>query len=57
MKQKIKTHIGAQQILQLCCAHPKTTNTESGEPELNKVGNKSQDKKDIIIHNTIINAI
>ena len=32
-------------------------NTESGEPELNNVGDKSQDNNDIIIHNTIINTI
>ena len=32
-------------------------NTESGEPELNNVGEKSQDKNELIFHNTIINAI
>ena len=31
-------------------------NTESGEPELNIVGEKSQDKNEIILRNTIINA-
>ena len=31
-------------------------NTESGEPELKNAGEKSQDKNDIVIHNTIINA-
>ena len=31
-------------------------NTESGEPELNNVGEKSQDKNDLILHNTIIYA-
>ena len=29
-------------------------NTESGEPELKNVGDKSQDTNDLIIHNTII---
>ena len=32
-------------------------NTESGEPELNNVGDKSQDNNEIIRHNTIINEI
>ena len=31
-------------------------NTESGEPGLNNVGEKSQDKNELIIQNTIINA-
>ena len=31
-------------------------NTESGEPELNNVGEKYQDKNELICHNTIINA-
>ena len=31
-------------------------NTEMGETELNNVGNKSQDKNELIIHNTIINT-
>ena len=31
-------------------------NNEIGEPELNNIGEKSQDKNDLIIHNTIINA-
>ena len=31
-------------------------NTEIGEPELNNVGEKSQNKNDTIIHNNIINA-
>ena len=42
--------------LQLYCAHPKTTNPESGEQELKKVGDKSQDNNDFILHNNIINA-
>ena len=37
MNQKIKTHNGSQHTLQICCEHPNTTNTGSGEPELNKV--------------------
>ena len=32
-------------------------NTESGETELNNVGDKSQDNNEIIRHNTIINEI
>ena len=32
-------------------------NTESGEPELNNVGDKSQDKNELILHNNIINSI
>ena len=32
-------------------------NTEIGESELNNDGEKSQDKNEIILHNTIINAI
>ena len=31
-------------------------NTEIGEPELKNIGEKTQDKNDLIIHNTIINA-
>ena len=31
-------------------------NTESGEPELKNVGDKYQDKTELIIHETIINA-
>ena len=31
-------------------------NAESGEPELNNVGEKYQDKNELICHNTIINA-
>ena len=31
-------------------------NTESGEPELKNVGQKSQYKNELIINNTIINA-
>ena len=30
--------------------------TESGEPELNNVGDKYQDKNDLTIYNTTINA-
>ena len=30
-------------------------NTESGEPELKKIGKKTQDNNELIIHNTIIN--
>ena len=32
-------------------------NNESGEPELNNVGEKSQYKNELIIHNTIIYTI
>ena len=32
-------------------------NTESGKPELNNIGEKPQYKNDLILHNTIINAI
>ena len=35
---------------------PRPQNTVSGEPELNNVGDKPQDKNELIIHNTIINA-
>ena len=31
-------------------------NTEIGEPELNNFGDKSQDKNELILHNTIINT-
>ena len=31
-------------------------NNESGEPEFNNVGEKSQDKNEPILHNTIINS-
>ena len=31
-------------------------NTEIGEPELNNIGEKTQDKNELILHNTIINA-
>ena len=53
----MKTHSGAQRTLQLCCAYPKTKNTESGEPELKNVGEKYQDKNDIILDNTILYEI
>ena len=53
----MNTHSGAQHILQRCCAYPKPQNTEIGEPELNNVGDKSQDKNDLILHNAIINTI
>ena len=33
-----------------------TQNTEIGETELNKVGDKSKDKKDLILQNNIINT-
>ena len=56
MKQQVKNHSGAQQILQLCCAYPKITNTEIGKPELNNIWEKPQDKNETIIHITIINA-
>ena len=31
-------------------------NTKSGEPELNNIGEKPQDKKELILRNIIINA-
>ena len=31
-------------------------NNESGEPELKTFGDKSQDKNELILHNTIINV-
>ena len=31
-------------------------NTESGEPELKNIGEKLQDKNELIIHTTIINS-
>ena len=34
----------------------KPQNTESGEPELNNIGDKSQDENELILHNTIVNA-
>ena len=34
----------------------RSQNTESGEPKLNNVGEKSQDNHELIIQNTIINA-
>ena len=40
----MKTHIGAQSVLQLCCEHPNTKNTESVEPELKNVVDKYQKK-------------
>ena len=43
-KQKMKTHSGAQHILQIFCAYPKTPNTEIGELELKNFGKKSQGK-------------
>ena len=51
----MKTHSGAQHILQIFCAHPNITITESGEPEFKKVGEKYQDKNEIILHDNIIN--
>ena len=54
-KHKIKTDSGAQRTLQLCCAYPKTKNTESGELELKNVGGESKYKNNLIIHKTIIN--
>ena len=56
MEQKMKNNIGTQHILQLFCAHPNITITESGEPQFKKVGEKYQNKNETIIHNTIINA-
>ena len=32
-------------------------NTESGEPELNNIGEKSQDKNELILHNIIIKSV
>ena len=32
-------------------------NTESGEPELKNIGEKYQDKNELILHKTIINVI
>ena len=34
---------------------PRPQNTEISEPELKNVGEKSQDKNKLILHNTIIN--
>ena len=34
----------------------KSQNNESGKPELSNIGEKYQDKNELIIHNTIINA-
>ena len=31
-------------------------NTESGQPELKNVGDKSKDKNELIIHNHVINS-
>ena len=31
-------------------------NTQIGEPELNNVGEKSQDNNELILHNTMINV-
>ena len=31
-------------------------NTQSGEPELNNIGEKPQGENEIILHNTIVNA-
>ena len=40
-----------------CAVHILSSqNTESGEPELNNIGKKPQDKNEFIIHNTIINV-
>ena len=54
MKHKMKTHSGDQHSLQLCCAHSNTT--KSGKPELINIGEKYQDKNELIIHNATINA-
>ena len=45
----MKTHSGAQHILQIFCAYPKTPNTEIGELELKNVGGESKYKNNLII--------
>ena len=55
MKWQVKTHSGSQLILQICCAYPNNTKTESGETELRNIGKNTQRNNDLIIHNTIIN--
>ena len=54
MKQKMKTQSGVQHILQLC---RRQKNNERGESELKNIGEKPQDKHEIITHNTLINSI
>ena len=44
MTWQVKTHSGAQQIYNYAAHIIRPQNTEIGEPELNNVGEKSQDK-------------
>ena len=56
MKWQVKNHSGAQRILQPLELIIGPQNNVSGEPELNNVGDKSQDKNKLILHKNIINA-
>ena len=55
MKRKVKTHSGDQRIYNYAAHILISQNTESGEPELNNIGEKPQYKNELVIHNTIIN--
>ena len=55
MTWQVKSHSGYQQILQICCAHPKTTKYWKWWTRFLKIGEKSQDNNKLVIHKTIIN--
>ena len=55
MKQKMKTHSGYQHIYNYAVHILRPKNTESDEPYLKNIGEKSQYNNEIILHNTIIN--
>ena len=40
----------------LCCKCPKTKDTEIGEPDINKIGEKFQDNNEFILHNDLRNS-
>ena len=58
MKQKMKPNVELNRVYKqdVNILRPKNTDTESGEPELNSIGDKSQDNNELIHHNTSINA-
>ena len=56
MKQQVKNPADINGFYNYAVQILRPQNAESGETEVNNVVEKSQDKNQVILHNTIINA-
>ena len=57
MKWQVETDSGAQHILQLCCAHTRTTKYWNRWTIVKESWEETQDNNELILRNTIINSI